>query len=36
VAGLSAAGIRRAAATTCIAGAATLSVVNWVLMFWIW
>ena len=36
VAGLAAAGLRRAAATVCIATAASASVVNWVLLFWIW
>ncbi|MDP4022779.1 4Fe-4S binding protein [Methylobacterium sp. NEAU 140] len=36
VAGLSAVGLRRAAATACIAGAAALSVANWVLLFWVW
>jgi polyferredoxin len=36
VAGLSATRLRRAAATVCLAGAAALSVANWVLLFWIW
>jgi polyferredoxin len=36
VAGLSAGGLRRLAATACIAGAAALSVANWVLLFWVW
>ncbi len=36
VAGLGAGGLRRIAAAACIAGAATLSVANWVLLFWIW
>ena len=36
VAGLDAGGLRRVAASACIAGAAALSVANWVLLFWIW
>lgn len=36
VAGLSAAGPRRLAATGAIGGAAALSVAGWILMFWIW
>ena len=36
VAGLTAGGFRRVAAAACIAGAAGLSVANWVLLFWVW
>ena len=36
VAGLGAGGLQRAAATACIASAVTLSVANWVLLFWVW
>jgi hypothetical protein len=36
VAGLSAGGVRRVTASACIAGAAAVSVANWVLLFWIW
>jgi polyferredoxin len=36
VAGLAAGGLRRAAATASIASAVTLSVANWVLLFWVW
>lgn len=36
VAGLTATGPRRVAATACVAGAAAFSVSGWVLLFWIW
>ncbi|TXN20115.1 4Fe-4S binding protein [Methylobacterium sp. WL9] len=36
IAGLTASGIRRIAATACIAAVAALSTFNWILMFWLW
>lgn len=36
IAGLSAGGLRRAAACACIACAVSVSVANWVLLFWVW